>query len=221
MKDFIEGLNLIMRLPLYLQVAVPCGYLGYLLARSGLNYKDKTITVLFLTLAFSLPPILTERILTGLGWPMPDAIQYPALILMPIVLGVLWRKWLNQGTMNILHWFKICNSTGFPNIWLEITQNQKVTWCQATVFLKNGQALSCSDLHEFKDAPIDRFRTDADGNVGLYVTDEKLSAQASFAQSKDSPIENVNGKPTYYRLTYIQKSEIERIEFVIHRPISS
>lgn len=202
-------------MPLYLQLALPCGYLGYLLARIGLNHKDNATTMLFLTLVFSLSSVLAGSV-------SPESIRYFAIVLTPIFLGIAWRKCLNRWIMQILHWFRICNSTAFPDLWLEITQNEKVALHQVTVFLKNGQALMCGNLYDFENAPIDLFRTDTEGNVGLYVTHERSTPKGRFFRTKDAPIETVNGPPEkYYRLTYVPKSEIERIEFTIFSPISS
>jgi hypothetical protein len=125
---------------------------------------------------------------------------------------------VHRWTMKVLWSLKISNSTEFPDLWSEVTQNSKVTYRQITVFLKNGDVVSCDDIQSFKDAPLSLMRTDADGSIAIYVTREKKAGKKKFSKVGEEVILNVDNKPFYYRLNYIPKSEIERIEFITKHP---
>jgi hypothetical protein len=201
---------------LYIQIAIPSGYLAYLLARCGLSHNDKPITIFFLSSVFALASVAAFTVGSSDSW-----LAITLAIITPLICGFLWRAFVHKKIMELLRKFNVANSTEFNLVWDDITQNTNVGFTQVTVYLKRGPVLSCSYIYDFDDAPLKLFRTDKNGNIALYITDEKESPSDTFAKTKSNPIEDNNGSPFYYRLTYIPKEEIERIEFVTNKVTSS
>lgn len=217
MEDFVNGINAAMGMHLYLQVAIPAGYLGYLIARSGISQHDRPISIIFLSLFFALISIVGWRV-SGKYFSLYP--QLFAAVLLPLVAALLWRKWFHQLVMCGLHKLRISNSSQFPDVWTEIIENTCVGVSQVTVFLKSGTALTCDFIYDFEDAPLNLMRRDKEGNIAFYVTGERPVGTDNFIKTKDEAKAEVDGM-THYRLTYVPKDEIERVEFVTNRPTSS
>ena len=210
MKDFIEGISLVTTLQLYLQIAIPVGYLGYLISRLGISRDDSTPTVIFTSLCFAFVSALTWYI-CGTFY---AAIQIGLSILIPILVAISWRKCLHEIVMKVFHYLRIGNTTHLPDVRSDIIQNTSLGMSQVTVYLKDGTALSCDYLYDFEDAPLSLCRWDRDG-IALYVTQEK-SASGSFEAVQDEPKMTVDGTELY-RLTFVPNDEIGRIEFVTNK----
>lgn len=111
---------------------------------------------------------------------------------------------------------KIFNSTEHCSVWDDITENSRVGMSQITVYMKDGMAYSSEYIYDYGTAPIDLYRVDEDGNIALYITHQKSLSDSDFQEITSPKI--VEGNTNFYRLTYIPKSEIQRVEFLINCP---
>ena len=216
MEGLIKDVNSIMELQLYLQIAIPSGYLAYLLARLGIRQHDRATDIVFLSLSFSLVSVMAWYLLDGV---LPETFQMSIAIIAPLFGALLWRKCLHSWTLSLLNKGNIANATQFPNTWIEIIESTKVGVAQVVVYLKSGEALVCDYIYSFKDAPISLLRWDTGGNIALYVTKRKPKDSDDFIPVTESPMDEVDDIK-FYRLTYVPKDSIETIEIVINKPIS-
>jgi hypothetical protein len=212
--DIIESIKHFADLDFYLKVAIPIGYLSYIVSRLGLNYKDSNVDKIFGTFVFagisSIPFILLPCSSWVWFW-----FNLALMFIVPLLLAVSWKKWLHKFFFIATHFLKIANSTEFPNTWNELTQNTSLSPTSITVYLKSGEAYLCDYTDTFKDSPIQKFRTDQECNIALYITHERKSRDSLFEAVKDKPIISHKNNIKSYRLRYIPASEIESIEFVV------
>lgn len=213
MNGIVEDIGIFMNMEPYIQLAIPIGYISYQLAYLGIKRGENVIHVAFMTLAFALISVL--------GWSFCQNIFIRAFCaaILPLISAILWRVWLHSLIMNLLHKGNVANSTQFPDVWAELTDNTKVGAAQITVYLKNGEALSCDYLYDYKDAPINLLRRDTEGNIALYVTHIKQKDADQFTAVAEPTYEKKDDI-SLYRLTYVPKASIDRVETVINKAIS-
>jgi hypothetical protein len=221
MKDFFD-------MSLYLQLAVPIGYLSYLIARCGVNSRDKEVFSLYISMTFSLISIFGYKLYSvikfydtgalikyGFGLEV-ESIRLVDAILLPFIIAVLWRKCGSYLFFKFMSYCRISNQTSYKNTLDELIENTAIVIDQITVWLKSGEQLTCDDVSKYLNLPIHGYRIDNDGNIAIYVDRYKNCRDCSWQNIDDLACEEVSGKE-YGRLTFIKSSEVERIEFVTSR----
>ena len=177
----MEPLITLMQLDLYLQIAIPIGYISYCVSKN--KHKDKPLDVIYISLIFSLISALTWKIIYSLfdNNTIPTFFLIFFSIVIPITLALLWKKWIHKLAYYILHRLNITNYTGNVTIFSDITDNTTIYFTQISVYLKSGKVLICDYTYDFETAPINGYRTDNEGNIAIYVTVSKIQ---QLAQSK-------------------------------------
>lgn len=190
-----------LQLPIYLQVSLGSGFLAYAIAYHGRRKNEKTVDLLFGTIAFSLPGLLLWSLLSEIKFATPQSVFM--VISLNILLGVLWRKWGKRMWYKLMNQTRISNDEGISNTWQRIIQDTTITPTQIFVTLKNGKQLSCDNIPLYNNVAIPGWTIDDDGNIGMYVSDldgEDLSALISDNEWGDL-------------ITYIPASEIHAVDF--------
>lgn len=214
MNELIESFLGYETLDLYLKIALPFGYLGYLVSTMGTRKHDKTSDILFGTLIFatisSLTFLIADRHISEF-WAIVFA------IFTPVIIAFFWRRFLCDGVLNYANKKGITNSTQYPDVWSEIISNQNVAVKQIIVNKKNGDSVQSHFVYDYKDSPIDCMRWDHDGNIAIYVSKIKKKGEDKFRPVNSKVIIEEEDR-TSYRLTYIPKEEIESVKVTFNKP---
>lgn len=214
MNEIIESFLGYETLDLYLKIALPFGYMGYLIATMGTRKHDKTSDILFGTLIFATISAMTFLIVDKYHdelWAIAMA------IFTPLAIAFLWRRYICDAVLNYANRKGITNSTQYPDVWTEIISNQNVGVTQIIVNKKNGDSLQSHFVYDYKDSPIDCMRWDHGGNIAIYVSKIKKKGEEKFRPVKSDVIVEQEDK-TSYRLTYIPKEEIESVKVTFNKP---
>lgn len=198
---------------LYIQIAIPIGYVCYFFVRIGLGEKDKTIYIIYISLIFSFISVLSFYSVPLLyGYLISKIIASMAI---PISVSVLWRTCLSQKIYSLLRCFHITNATEYRTVFSGIINDTSIYFTQIAVYLKNGKILICDYTYDFhEDVPIEGYRIDNSGNIALYVTSIKDSEDGEIQEVSSTPIKEHRGGAKQYRITYVKESEISRVQFV-------
>ena len=198
--NFLEN---IIDLPVYIQVVIATGYIGYSLAKRGLRDKERKDELFYGIMVFGLIGYSVMSFLVGKEIAFIPAIAISLVI--TVIIAILWRKVLRDLVNKILHDSRIANEDGSPSVWIGLMQNTKIIPTQLSIKLINGERLSCRDVQAFGNAPVPRFYADNDGNIALYVTD-KIKKDGSKAKRDDVFVEGWGE-----RLTFVKKEMIESV----------
>lgn len=217
--NIAETINQFFAWDIYLQIALPVGYLCHVIISHGIKDQSK--------LEKMIPNMGVFALISQMTWyihffywkgSIPFAAYWPNIILcivLPIVLAVLWRKYFKRWFFCVMHKMRIFNSTEHGTVWDEITENRNVGTAQITVYTNDGYAYSCDYIYDFEEAPIELYRVDEAGNVALYITHEKAPSDDAFEKIESPNLKEGTG---FYRLTYIPEKTIQRVEFLTNHP---
>lgn len=202
-EDSRMGIDKVVMLPLYIQIMLGCGYLGYLIARQGFRRNEQVADQVLGVIAFGLPALPAWFSVLD----VTQSVMLAALgaLVFCVLFALLWRVWLGDAWFAFTHDRQISNDDGRGNIWDTLIQDTQLYPTQITIYLKGGERLRCADTFEIKDTAINApVLFDGAGNVAFFATEEWLEGQWK-------PIEEVQ-HAWGDRLTYIPAAEIVRAD---------
>ena len=101
--------------PLYLQVAIGCGFIAYMIAMHGRRKDEKAIDLTFGVIAFSLPSVMPWMAAVELG--APSWVGILISILVSIVIGATWRKSGKKFFYKFMYEAEISTDEGYKTTW--------------------------------------------------------------------------------------------------------
>lgn len=195
----------LLNLPWEIQIAIGGGYLAYMLAYTGIRDHHKAVDVTFRTIAFGLfSTAVLALVPARLGW-----FRIVSAVLVAVVAGAIWRRWVAQGVQRLIRAANISWSDDTPSAWSRITQhNSSIYYSQLLVHLDDDSCVFCNNTLDFKDAPFGPCTLGPSGDIALYVTHRsEPGAGAEF-----EPVEGVSDPIHGYELSYIPAARIRRIK---------
>ncbi len=190
MKELLE-------LPIYLQIVIASGYVGYTIAQRDYRKNEKTTDMWLAILLFGLPSgvILT---LTDSHW------SYLSVLIAPF-LGWVWAKKGKSYLSKLLHWSRASYENNEGDIWNTLATRKGVEITQITVTLTNGRQYHCSDTAIYNKEEFAPCLFDDDG-IAFYVDHYKT------AEGKWETEPQVKDKSMGAAITYFPKSDIALLE---------
>ncbi|WGZ92187.1 MAG: hypothetical protein QJT80_06810 [Candidatus Thiocaldithrix dubininis] len=198
------GIDKLATLPIYFQVMLACGYLGYVIARQGFRRNEQMADQLFGAIIFGLPALPAWFLTLDITQNIPLAASVSFIFC--VIFAIWWRVALAELWVSFAHKRRISNEDGQGYVLDYLTQNTSLCPTQITVYLKSGEKLFCENMQAFQHSAIDApMRYDTAGNIALFVTHE-------WKNDVWTPIENISMEQWGDLLVYIPVSEIIRIE---------
>lgn len=192
----------LLKLPFAIQISLGSGYLAYLIAYAGIRQHHNTTDAVFRTLAFGIAATAT------LGLPISQPFWLTALaFLMPIIVGVFWRKFGMKWSRSILRQSDVTWSDDLPSAWISLTaEGTNFPHSQISVDLEDGRMLHCSNTRLFAGAPYGPCLYGLDGSIALYVTDEIRPDHTTLEH------EDIFDAEEGWRITYIPADQVKRVD---------
>ncbi|MEM0954963.1 MAG: hypothetical protein AAGI24_12550 [Pseudomonadota bacterium] len=195
-KDLLE-------LPVYLQLMLVSGYVGYSTTRRGQADKQRADQVLYGVLVFGFIGSFAYDFAESRGLPFWWGVA--ASVGASWIAGVVWTLKLRNYYFLLLHRARVTNADDYDSTWDKLSLDTSIAFTQVVVYKKDGSAYSCEKLPDYDRAPIPRFQTDKTGAIALYAEFKKRP------DSDDWEEQDVNGDEWGTLLTYIPGSEVAEI----------
>lgn len=190
------GIDKIILLPVYVQLMLGCGYLGYLIARQGFRRNEQVADQILGVIAFGLPALPVWFLVLDLTGSI--AFAGVAAVVFCALFALLWRVWLMDIWFTFTHRRQISNEDGLGNIWDTLIQDTELCPSQITVFLKNGERLFCDNTRLFENSAI--------GAPMLFDSETHEWLNGEWVA-----IDEVQAGDWGDRLTYIPKPEVLKV----------
>lgn len=215
-------LKMITGLDEYLLFCLPLGFLGYKIFRLGYDGKDRATTVNYGSFIFAMAAYLGVLFAQLFGELANDfqgvAFRLFFALVITLSLAIFSKKFLVPCFLNKMRLLRLTNASEHENSWQEFIHNTNCTFSGVRVTLKNGDKYYCNNIHTYANAPIQRFITDNEGNIFMYV-DEIISNEGEEDRVGAHEPAKEKEDTEYFYLTYIPKSEIETVRFATHKPL--
>lgn len=202
-------LNTLVDLPLYIQIVLVTGYIGYSVANQGYRENERKDALLYGVLIYGLIGWLIFYSMTLLSKSLPMIISaLVAAVIICWLVGVLWRVKGRSWYFELLNAKRITNENDLGTVWNRLHQDISIYKTQVVVTLNDGTKLCCNAVRDFKTAAVPLCETDNKGNIALYVTKKKRPEWEGF-----KIVEDVRHPSWGDNLTYIPSKEIKYVEF--------
>lgn len=194
----------IMALPIAVQLSLGVGYLAYCIGYAGLRRGHTIADASFMSLAFSLMPLLIFNWMIGTG----NVVAGLVAAIVGLLCGMLWRA----GGRRLWSWLMddlgVHGDDGLHTAWETVIQQPGLKVQQVAVLHKDGRKLLLSERGDIDALPHRGLILGADGSVVMMVQEE-VSPDGSRRQAEG--VITANGA----RLTYIPADEVRQISLRI------
>jgi hypothetical protein len=191
----------LLSLPFAIQIALGAGYLGYLLAYSGIRQHHTTTDAFFRSVAFGL----AASAIIYFGQPVWWNVALAATA--PLAIAIFWRWRGMRWAKSLLRHCDVNWADDIPTAWISIVAEDTQTRpSQIAIDLEDGRTLLCEDTRPFADAPHGPCKFGLDGSIALYVTAE-MRPDGSWIEKQD-----VRNPMHGDLITYVPASSIKRVE---------
>lgn len=205
----------LINLPTEAFAAISAGYVAYRLAYTGRDNHHDTIdtvliTVVFATMAQTSATAFTSAILAL--WPALENVAWLSWfavgigVLFAICTAAFWRRVGGPKTFDFLRKRGISHSDRNLNAWETIVERDNLKPSMIVVRKKDGTAVMCDRLDDFKDDAHGPMIQGNDGSVAIYITSSRSKDSIDW-EPQDPSASNDWGA----EITYIPSSEIAEI----------
>jgi hypothetical protein len=190
----MEALEQLLQLPYQTLAILVAGYLAYRLAYTGRDTTHKTLDTLAIALVFAFVAQAASAgllILYDWKYPVTTGGELPLWagygasvggIIVALLVAALWRRVSVSAVPEILRSAGISSADRNTAAWETVINREDSGPSQITVVKKDGTALQCERLDDFKKAPFGPMILGQDGSIAMYVTDYRPSASGEWEQ---------------------------------------
>lgn len=193
-------------LPLYIQVVLATGYIGYSVAQQGFRQKERKDELLYGILIYGLLGWLIFYY-TFFTWSWPFWVAGLLSVVICWGTGLFWRAKGRRWYFELLYWAGLTNDNSMGSLWNRLQQDTSISPTQIVVTLMDGTKLSCDSVLDFDNSAVPLFETDHDGNIALYVNLKKKTDWEDWRA-----VESVRSDSWGDNLTYIPSREVKHVE---------
>lgn len=198
--------------PIWVQVALGGGYLGYLVAYLGIRAHHKQADIAFLTMAFGLIATLAFGVCEPvIGYVLASI----AAVLASVMAGVFWRVLGRRGVRGAMRFGRISFVDDDHSAWETVFADTNHDVSQVRVDMDDGTQLFCEDLSKFANAAIRPVIVGNDGSVAMYVT--HVYRRGQNGDEIETPRSDVISRDWGDRMTLIPASRIKALELRFKR----
>ena len=183
----MEALENLLQLPYQTLAILVAGYLSYRLAYTGRDTTHRTLDTLAIALVFAFVAQAASAgllILYNWKYPVPSGGELPLWagygasvggIIVALLAAGVWRRVSMSAVPEILRSAGISSADRNTAAWETVINREDSGPSQITVVKKDGTALQCERLDDFKKSPFGPMILGQDGSIAMYVTDYRAS----------------------------------------------
>ncbi|MFS1525834.1 hypothetical protein ACL7TT_17260 [Microbulbifer sp. 2304DJ12-6] len=199
----------LIELPVYVQLVLVTGYIGYTVANQGFREGERKDELLYGILVYGLIGWLVfyyvQQELSSFAWVFIIAALAAASVCWGA--GLLWRRWGRKWYFELLYRLRLTTDNSQGSLWNRLQQDTGIWPTQMVVTMMDGTKLCCDAVQDFDNAAVRLFETDQTGNIALYVNRKKKPDWENW-----KTVESVRSDSWGDNLTYIPSREVRYVE---------